>query len=786
MKDINWKNKYTYDCPSLERVLASNSIHAFNGMLLIRFTAQSGTSKLPASRKRAFDSSGSEPAKQEVLVVVDSDQLVDLCNILGAIGTVKMMSKDFSDHPEPKNQAYGAAIVETMELVLSTWKNPSEYFNVASSMKTAYTAATLGSYEEISRYPGMMLLLGPFKTTNDQLLIEFFKEACNGGTRPSSIKSTHFYGILEEIRGTVPEHRAMELLSLLPLLSTTKRYLSDAFERIHTMGDKERMQNQTQISNFLKKYEATIAEWAIRAHPRNIECDADAKKLLEAELRTVKTTTLASGATHILPFELPETLVGRVKYVRAGNRTLWGRFWHLLAKPVSDYPNEEDGTMGPETLAALKNGRYIYNGMTYVEVHKQVSKLGLGYKLFTAIKMENTKHSSNTRMTANPQRVPKWLVSDLEREVRAEGYRVPAMTQCRGESSRSDSWYMTSEQIRSEEPWLITYQDCEAWSEGQNRQRTLQRDLIAIREMSFPEVFRKAWKELWSSPVLTTTRKRVCTSSSWDRSLMQGIRGCGDCVEHAIVLAEFMYLVAKRLGQYFAQIFKGQTNIDDVYSELLARVPWDSASVSKIWRILKEHYSSHGYLLDDSKSGLSCHKVTYLGLSSVLGPKHWLNVALCILRITHNWGPCGETERLLTLLLQQFPPHCAGLQYVHGFELAAPLSWGFNPDASWTQDDPASWSYGCSTEDFFWFGWIWVAQFGSGAFARQLQHNGNLSFFSLCHSICPEFAWRSVQSYVEILHLPHQVLFEFEDDQVFCLWSYAKRVFTQTKDPTRR
>ena len=211
------------------------------------------------------------------------------------------------------------------------------------------------------------------------------------------------------------------------------------------------------------------------------------------------------------------------------------------------------------------------------------------------------------------------LLARSEREVRSEGYRVPAMTQCRGESNRSDSWHQTGEQIRSEEAWLITYQDCEAWSEGQNRKRAIERDYAAIRETGFPEMFLKAWKELWSSPVLTTTRKRICTSAPWDHSLMQGIRGCGDSVEHAVILAEFKDLVSKRLGPDFGQIFKGQTNIDDVYSELLARIPWQASTVAKVWAILKEHYANHGYALDSSKSGLSAHKVTYLGLSSVFG-----------------------------------------------------------------------------------------------------------------------------------------------------------------------
>ena len=126
-------------------------------------------------------------------------------------------------------------------------------------------------------------------------------------------------------------------------------------------------------------------------------------------------------------------------------------------------------------------------------------------------------------------------------------------------------------------------------------------------------------KELWASPVLATTRKSVCTSSPWNKSRMQGIRGCGDSVEHAVILAELKGLVAKRLGPDFEQIFKGQTNIDDVYSELLARISWGAAPVSQIWTILKEQYLAHGYLLHASKSGLSCHKVTYLGLSAVLG-----------------------------------------------------------------------------------------------------------------------------------------------------------------------
>lgn len=59
--------------------------------------------------------------------------------------------------------------------------------------------------------------------------------------------------------------------------------------------------------------------------------------------------------------------------------------------------------MGPETLAALKHGRYIYAGMTYVEVIKPVSKLGLGYRLFTAVKMENIQRKDDCQSSKSAQ-----------------------------------------------------------------------------------------------------------------------------------------------------------------------------------------------------------------------------------------------------------------------------------------------------------------------------------------------------------------------------------------------
>ena len=59
-------------------------------------------------------------------------------------------------------------------------------------------------------------------------------------------------------------------------------------------------------------------------------------------------------------------------------------------------------------------------------------------------------------------------------------------------------------------------------------------------------------------------------------------------------------------------MFKGQTNIDDVCAELLTLRPWDAISIAMVWTILKEQYSRHGYELDSSKFGISCHKL-YLG-----------------------------------------------------------------------------------------------------------------------------------------------------------------------------
>ena len=48
-------------------------------------------------------------------------------------------------------------------------------------------------------------------------------------------------------------------------------------------------------------------------------------------------------------------------------------------------------------------------------------------------------------------------------------------------------------------------------------------------------------------------------------------------------------------------------------------VEWSVPSVKRAWDLLKSVYNHNGYELDESKSGMSLHKATYLGLSSVCG-----------------------------------------------------------------------------------------------------------------------------------------------------------------------
>ena len=146
---------------------------------------------------------------------------------------------------------------------------------------------------------------------------------------------------------------------------------------------------------------------------------------------------------------------------------LWERFWHLLSKPVSDLPSEEGEGFSSEILAGIRHGKLIYLDMNYEEELKYTAQYGIAFQLYTAVKMENSKKSSTTRVTANPQRVPKWIISDLESEVRAESWRYPCLTQTKSSQWRSSFWETLGTEIRSGFQWLIMFQDCAAWSEGQ-------------------------------------------------------------------------------------------------------------------------------------------------------------------------------------------------------------------------------------------------------------------------------------------------------------------------------
>ena len=119
--------------------------------------------------------------------------------------------------------------------------------------------------------------------------------------------------------------------------------------------------------------------------------------------------------------------------------------------------------------------------------------------------------------------------------------------------------------------------------------------------------------------MLTSTRKRIGTLASWQNSLVQGIRGCGDSVEHGVILSTLKDKVSRLLGKAYAVSYKGLTNIDDVVSQLLSATSWTSHSVLKVWGLLKKTYEENGYELDETKSGMSMHKATYLGLSTACG-----------------------------------------------------------------------------------------------------------------------------------------------------------------------
>lgn len=143
-------------------------------------------------------------------------------------------------------------------------------------------------------------------------------------------------------------------------------------------------------------------------------------------------------------------------------------------------------------LQGSRYGKHISFEMTYQEVLKYAAQFEIGFQLFTPVKTENSKKSTNTRATANPQRVPKWIISDLEREVRDESWRYPCVAQTKSAQWRREFSETLGKEARSSQQWLMLFQDCAAWSEGQNREKTLARDREVLAEHGFLHEYKLA------------------------------------------------------------------------------------------------------------------------------------------------------------------------------------------------------------------------------------------------------------------------------------------------------
>ena len=359
LKELSWRNKFVYDDPALMRLLAAGSIHAFHGMLRVRFSAQSGTSKPSASRKRAPTATDVEPLRQEVLVVIDSD--------LAGVGTVRMIAQGFSQHDHVMNQAYGSAINNSVDLFLSTWKDKNEYYSVASSMKTSYTAATIGSYEEISKYAGMKFLLGPVKRQTIASLSSFsLKRALSSRKQSSKVHDwdekhpIHCVGIqidgITQPASTSPNHGA------LPIRCVRKDW-HYGWERAGAKSTSDLIFYQEIWIN--SGWMGHKSSWRFAKSwvwLRN-------SKILQDELKVLKDNNVGLWTSWDTGWES--------QVCSQRNKNSLGRILAFVGQTCKRLPSEEDGVMEPETLAALKHGRYIFNGMTYSEVLWQVSKWGL-------------------------------------------------------------------------------------------------------------------------------------------------------------------------------------------------------------------------------------------------------------------------------------------------------------------------------------------------------------------------------------------------------------------------
>ena len=231
--------------------------------------------------------------------------------------------------------------------------------------------------------------------------------------------------------------------------------------------------------------------------------------------------------------------------------TLCGRFWHLLSKPVSDFPSEEGEGFSSEMLAGIRHGKFIYLDMNYEEEFKYTAQYGIGFQLYTAVKMENSKKSSTTRVTANPQRVPKWIISDWKVKfelsrgaIRAwpKQNHLNSMFSCfyvdeifttgtvytaffiLGDTWDWDSiWIPVADYVsglcRVVRRTTRTRNANSTFFRSQNRARTIRRDALAIDEQAYPDFYKKAYLSIWQHPILTSTRKRIGIMAFWENSL---------------------------------------------------------------------------------------------------------------------------------------------------------------------------------------------------------------------------------------------------------------------------
>ena len=388
------EDRFPFVSDAAKSLFSAETIHAMNNVFVVRIrghkvsmkSAESDTRKEDPTRKRKVGSYEFEASVPISAVLISSDQLVDLCNIIAGTIRLSSISRSFFAMPDYANRLFSQRIDAALELILDGWKNPKEFYDIASYMKNKYTSVFLGAYESASHLESMKIIMNEAKLKTIQALSRIALKRSEAVSTNATIKAPEFASKFEKILEGLSAYRQMELCSMLPLLPTTERYLSDLFFRIHSMGETERPQSEFQIRNFLRIYESTVAEWAIRINgsTMNVDVDAGFEKTLSDSLKAQREVTEIDGKKYKAPYELPTALIGKVRYRRPTGRTMWGRYWHLLSKPVSDFPNEEDEGFSSEMLAAIRFGRNIYLDMDYEEILRYAAQYGIGFQLFSA------------------------------------------------------------------------------------------------------------------------------------------------------------------------------------------------------------------------------------------------------------------------------------------------------------------------------------------------------------------------------------------------------------------